>query len=148
MRLKAAILSAVAMLLGVSCLAATISSPFPFDPSQLSGWWGESYNTDQTCGSQNLKATMRVDGPSKRLEMRFDRKWKTELGESEGFGATIVSATARTLVVRYDNEKRTTRNGQLQEWELSVVAPGVYRWRETSWPAGEVNTVVGIRCSQ
>ena len=131
-----------------AALAASDPSPLPFDSQQLSGWWGESYNTDLACAPQNLKTTMRVDTTFKRLELRFDRKWKTELGESEGFGATILSATTHTLVIRYDNESRKKPDGRPVEWELAIVAPGVYRWRETSWPAGEVNTVVGIRCSQ
>jgi hypothetical protein len=90
---------------------------------------------------------MQVGVDGKRLEMRFDRKWKTELGETDHFGATIVSATTRTLVIRYDGETRLKRSGKPVEWELAVVAPGVYRWRETEWRPGEVNTVVGIRCS-
>lgn len=126
--------------------AATDPEPFPFDPAQLAGWWAESYNTDVTCGPQNLRTTMRVDLAAKRLEMKFDRKWKTELGETDHFGARIVAATSRTLIVRYDNEKRLKRSGVPVEWELAVVAPGVYRWRETEWKPGEVNTVVGIRC--
>lgn len=128
--------------------AAINPSPFPFDRGQLSGWWGESYNTDLACGPQNLKTTMEVTPDGKRLNMRFDRKWKTELGETEQAGATIISATSHTLTIRYDGETRLKRSGQPVEWELVIVAPGVYRWRETDWALGEVNSVVGIRCSQ
>ena len=128
--------------------AATDPSPFPFDRQQLSGWWGESYNTDLACGQQNLKTTMEISPDSKRLKMRFDRKWKTELGETDQIGATIVSATNRTLVIQYDGETRLKSTGKPVEWELAIVAPGVYRWRETEWKQGEVNTVVGIRCSK
>lgn len=50
--------------------------------------------------------------------------------------------------MRYDNETRLNANGKLVEWQLIIVAPGVYlRWRETDWPEGKVNGVVGIRCS-
>lgn len=129
-------------------LAATDPQPLTFDPKQLSGWWAESYNTDITCGPQNLRTTMKVDLATKRLEMQFDRKWKTELGEKDRSSARIVSSTARTLVIQYENETRRKRNGQLMEWELSVVSPGVYRWRETEWPVGAVNSVVGIRCAE
>lgn len=117
-----------------------------FDRAQLSGWWGESYNTDLACGSENLKTTMEISSDGKRLEMRFDRRWKTELGETDHFGATIVAATSRTLTIQYDNETRKKASGKPVEWELAIVAPGVYRWRETEWKSGEVNTVVGIRC--
>lgn len=129
-------------------LAATNPSPFSFDRSQLSGWWGESYNTDLACGPENLKSTMEISSDGKRLKMRFDRRWKTELGETDHVGAAIISATARTLVIQYDNETRRKLSGKPVEWELAIVAPGVYRWRETEWKQGEVNTVVGIRCSK
>ena len=131
-----------------TAMASTEPTPLAFDPKQLSGWWAESHSTDLTSGFQNLRSTMKVDPVAKRLEMQFDRKWKTELGETDRHGAKIIAATARTLVIQYDNESRRKRNGQVVEWELSMVAPGVYRWRETEWPAGVVNTVVGIRCSE
>jgi hypothetical protein len=66
---------------------------------------------------------------------------------AEKFSATILSSTQRTLVIRYDGERRLKRNGEPIEWELSIAAPGVYRWRETGWEPARVNTVVGIRCS-
>jgi hypothetical protein len=128
------------------CLGASDATPFKFDRNQLSGWWAESFNTDLACGPDNVRTTMEVSPDGKRLEMRFDRKWKTELGETDHFGATIVSATSRTLIIRYENEKRVKPTGGLVEWELAIVAPGVYRWRETAWRSGEVNTVVGVRC--
>jgi hypothetical protein len=90
---------------------------------------------------------MAVSADGKRLEMQFDRKWKTELGETDHFGASIVAASSRTLVIRYDGETRLKRSGKPVEWELAIVAAGIYRWRETEWTPGEVNTVVGIRCS-
>ena len=127
-------------------LAATDPKPMSFDRAQLSGWWGESFNTDLACDPENLKTTMEISSDGKRLEMRFDRRWKTELGEKDHFGATIISATSRTLTIQYDKETRKKTSGKPVEWELAIVAPGVYRWRETEWKPGEVNTVVGIRC--
>ncbi len=49
-------------------------------------------------------------------------------------------------IVSPDNEQRVTMAGKPVEWELSVVAPGIYRWRATDWQRHEVNSVVGIRC--
>jgi hypothetical protein len=83
----------------------------------------------------------------KRLDIVFDRQWKTELGTTDHIGAAILSSTARTLVIRYDNETRKKQDGRPVEWELSMAAPGVYRWRETEWEPDKVNTVVGIRCA-
>jgi hypothetical protein len=126
--------------------AAEDASPFPFDRTQLSGWWGESVNTAPACGFQNLKTAMEISQDGKRLAIRYDRKWSTALGTHDGASASIVAATSRTLTIRYDDETRRKASGKPVEWELSMVAPGVYRWRETDSPAGEVNIVVGIRC--
>jgi len=119
-----------------------------FDMKQLSGWWAESYNTDVTCSADNLKVKHELSADGKRLSLKFDRRWQTELGEMDHVEATVLSSTERTLVIQYDGESRSRPDGKLQEWELSIVAPGVYRWRETSWPTGNVNPVVGIRCSE
>jgi hypothetical protein len=59
----------------------------------------------------------------------------------------VVAETERSLTLRYDNETRQDAHGKLVEWQLIIVAPGVYRWRQTDWPEGKVNGVVGIRCS-
>jgi hypothetical protein len=90
--------------------------------------------------------TLSKDG--KRFNVQLDRAWKLDAGPTtDHYAADILSATDRTLVIRYDSETRLRRSGQPVEWELAIVAPGVYRWRETEWPAGTVNTVVGLRCS-
>ncbi len=89
---------------------------------------------------------MEISADGKRLDMRFDRLWETELGKTDRMGAKIISATSRSLVIQYDNETRLKVTGKPEEWELIIVAPGVYRWRETDWKEGKVNIVVGIRC--
>jgi hypothetical protein len=127
--------------------ASTDTSPFPFNREQLAGWWAESYNTDLACGPQNVRSTMEISPDGKRLDMRFDRLWKTAQGETDHISAAIVSSTSRSITIRYDRETRLKSNGQPQEWELTIVVPGVYRWRETDWKEGKVNVVVGIRCS-
>ncbi len=132
----------------VFCAHTFAQSTLSFSPEQLSGWWAESYNADLACGPQNLRVKHEFSKDGKRLNLRFDRKWKTELGKKDGISATILKSTQRTIVIRYDGESRRKQNGELVEWELSIVAPGVYRWRETDWPAGEVNNVVGIRCTK
>jgi hypothetical protein len=37
-------------------------------------------------------------------------------------------------------------DGALIQWQLAMVAPGAYRWRDLSWSDRDVNVVVGIRC--
>jgi hypothetical protein len=60
--------------------------------------------------------------------------------------ATIVRSTERTFTLLYDGEPRMRSDGAPIQWQLSMVASGVYRWRDTSWPDKDVNVVVGIRC--
>lgn len=142
------ILSLVVVTLVATATMGAAQADNAFDIKQLSGWWAESYNTDVTCGPDNLKVKHELSGDGKRLSLKFDRKWQTELGEMDHVDATVLSSTERTLVIQYDGESRSRPDGKLQEWELSIVAPGVYRWHETSWQAGNVNPVVGIRCSE
>jgi hypothetical protein len=118
-----------------------------FDVSQLSGWWAESYSTTPACDFSNVRTRQVFAADGKRLDIVFDRQWKSELGTKDHIGATILSSTANTLVIRYDGETRKKHDGRPVEWELSIAAPGVYRWRETEWEPGKVNTVVGIRCA-
>lgn len=145
--LMAAVLAAGLSTTAAPSLARSDPAPFPFDAAQLSGWWAESYNTNLACGPDNLRTTLQVDPVARRLEMKFDRQWQTALGPADHVGAKIVYASRRTLIIQYDHEKRLKKTGQPVEWELAVVAPGVYRWRDTEWQPGDVNTVVGIRCT-
>jgi hypothetical protein len=117
-----------------------------FPVSQLSGWWAESYSTKPACDPSNVRTRQVFAPDGKRLQFVFDRPWQTELGMKSHSWATIISSTERTLVIRYDDETRRKQSGQPIEWELSMAAPGVYRWRETDWKQDRVNTVVGIRC--
>jgi hypothetical protein len=139
-----------AVLIAVFTLSCSAHSEiFPFDPGQLSGDWSESYNNKPACSPHNLHFKMELVPNEKKLNILLDRVWTLGNGETtDRYSATIISATDRTLVIRYDNETRVRKDGSLIEWELSIVAPGIYRWRETGWKDDEVNTVVGIKCSQ
>lgn len=141
-------LSLLSVIFAATACGESASQSLPFDRQQLAGWWAESYSSEPVCSKDNLKTTMEISPDGKRLEMRFDRKWKTELGEKDSTGATIVSATNRSLTIQYDGETRKTESGATQTWELIMVAPQLYRWRETGWEPGKVNIVVGVRCSK
>lgn len=136
-----------AMLFSGVTQAASSPASFPFDSKQLAGLWVENYDTEPACAPDKLKMRMQFSRDGKHLDITYDRKWKTELGEKEGSRAIVLSASATTLVIQYEGETRLKRSGRPLEWELAVVAPGVYRWRETDWEPGRTNTVVGIRCS-
>jgi hypothetical protein len=142
-------LAATLFALGASVVANSQTLPFSFDATQLSGSWAENYNDDFACGADKRKSAMVISADGKRLDIQFDRKTDTAIGnELDHVGASILRATKRKLVIRYDGETRKNANGEPVEWELAIVAPGVYRWRDAASAIGKVNIVVGIRCSQ
>jgi hypothetical protein len=142
--------SLAVLLFAAAAIACTAhSESFPFNPEQLAGDWAESYNNKPVCSADNLHFKMEIKPNEKKLNILLDRMWKLDNGETtDRYSATIISATDRTLIIRYDNETRVRKDGSLVEWELSMVAPGIYRWRETGWGEEEVNTVVGVKCSK
>ena len=127
--------------------AAIAATPTPFDAAQLSGSWSDSVNTSSVCEEARHFTRMQLSDDHQRLAIFSDRTWKSKLGETNRFAATVVAETERSLTIRYDNENRLDDQGKPVEWQLIVVAPGVYRWRQADWPEGKVNGVVGIRCS-
>ncbi|TXH07207.1 MAG: hypothetical protein E6R09_00515 [Rhodocyclaceae bacterium] len=140
-------LAATLLLASPLSRAALGPAGFPFDPAQLAGVWTENASNEIACAPDKLQFRFRLDTTRQRLDILLDRLQK--LGDREAadrYSAQILSATANTLIIRYDNEQRVTMAGKPVEWELSVVAPGIYRWRATDWQRHEVNSVVGIRC--
>ncbi|MGK5052669.1 hypothetical protein [Janthinobacterium sp. RB2P8] len=127
--------------------AAAAATPTPFDAAQLSGSWSDSVNTSSVCEEARHFTRMQLSDDHQRLAIFSDRTWKSKLGETNRFAATVVAETEHSLILRYDNETRFNAAGKLVEWQMIIVAPGMYRWRETGWPEGKVNGVVGIRCS-
>lgn len=127
--------------------AAVNAAPVPFDATQLSGSWSESINASSVCEEARHFSRMQLSDDRQRLAIFNDRIWPSKLGTTNRFAATVLAETERSLTIRYDNETRRDSSGKLVEWQLIIVAPGVYRWREADWPEGKVNGVVGIRCS-
>lgn len=116
---------------------------------QLSGVWADSVDTEPACAMKNWHVRYEFSADRKRLSIQFDRDIDSgAAGKISHMDATILSATARTITFRYDGEQRMNSLGKPVEWQLAMVAPGVYRWRATDWRVGEVNTVVGIQCSE
>jgi len=131
-----------------ACGKASSSPAANFAGDQLTGWWAESFDDSEACAPTNVRAQYTLSPDGKRLLMKMDRKWKTDLGERDSVEATVISSSPRSLTIQYDGETRTDDAGKPVTWELVIVAPGLYRWRETSWEKGKVNIVVGVRCSQ
>lgn len=69
------------------------------------------------------------------------------IGDLDRIAAKIIASTTNILTLQYEGVTRRCDDGKLLERQLVVVAPGVYRWRETSWPPEVVNIVVGVKCS-
>ena len=118
-----------------------------FAKSLLAGTWEESVSTDQVCTGKGATLKYDLSSDSKTLTVGFSKPIETDLGKVSSIRAKVVASTSRSLTIVYDGEKRLRSDGTPAQWELSVVAAGVYRWRETSWKDGEVNVVVGVRCS-
>jgi hypothetical protein len=114
---------------------------------QLTGWWAESFDDSDACAPGNVRARYTLSPDGKRLLMQMDRKWQTALGERDSVEATVLASSPRSLTIQYDGESRTDASGKPVTWDLVVVAPGLYRWRESSWEKGRVNVVVGVRCA-
>lgn len=146
MFLKALTLAGSLFLISPSSEAET--QKFYFDVSLLSGIWSESYSTSEVCSPTNRLMRMQFSNDRREFAILYDKKNMTSLGEMDRINASVISSTTSSVVIRYENESRLKISGKPMEWELSVVAPGVYRWRETDWPQDKVNVVVGIRCSQ
>ena len=127
--------------------AAASAAPLAFDETQLSGSWAESVNTNSVCDGTRRFSRMQLSDDRQKLAIFNDRTWASKLGETNRFAATVLADTERSLTLRYDNETRRTADGKLVEWQLIFIAPGVFRWRETDWPEGKVNGVVGVRCT-
>lgn len=146
--MKKSLSATLLALASTSTLAAIEPAPFPFDVKQLSGVWADSVDTEPACGMKNGHFRYEFSSDRKRLAIKFDREIDSgTAGKTSQIDATILSATARTITFRYDGEQRMNSLGQPIEWQLAMVAPGVYRWHATDWQVGQVNTVVGIQCS-
>jgi hypothetical protein len=151
--MKKIVVSVYAVALALTTLSATAASAeqisFPFDFTQLAGAWVDNFSTEAACSMKNPRFRFEFSLDKKHLTIVFDRKTDNSLGANKDrFEASVTAATNQTLVIRYDGETRLNNLGKLIEWELAVVAPGIYRWRATDWKTGQVNTVVGIRCSE
>ena len=127
--------------------AAAVAAPPVFDDDQLSGSWSVSVNANATCSGERRLTRMQLSDDHRRLAIFNDRTWTSKLGVTNHFAATVTAEAEHSLTLVYDNETRRNASGKLVEWQIVFVAPGVFRWRETSWAEGKVNGVVGIRCS-
>lgn len=133
----------------VGLLAAPPLGAQEFDRSLLAGLWAESVNTKAVCAKENLHHRFDLSADGKTLTFQLDRKWKIASGKMvDRYSATVLKSTAQTLVMQYNPDIGPLPDRYPKEWELAFVAPGVYRWRATEWPPGEVNPVVGVRCSK
>ncbi len=136
------------LLFVIGLVYSNTSISMEFDKSLIAGVWSESINTSQACNSENLHTTFELTNEGKNLVFKLDRAWEIATGKSvTEYTAKVLSSTSNSMTIEYENLSGLPDNYP-ETWEISFVAPGVYRWRASSWPAGKVNSVVGIRCSQ
>lgn len=135
---------------GIALVGCATVPPKPpglnFSPDQLAGSWAESGNSQDVCTDNEVRYRFEFAPDGKRLTIRLSRLHPTEIGDREEVGASIVESTDRSLTISYEAESRLRTDGTPLQWQLVVVAPGVYRWRETSWPIHNVNVMVGVKC--
>ena len=118
-----------------------------FQVHQLSGSWAETSGTAPICTNNEIRYRFEFTQDPTKLTIRLNRLHPTEIGELDKINAIITASTASTLTFQYQGETRRREDGKLLEWQLVLVSPGIYRWRETSWPPQGVNVVVGVKCS-
>jgi hypothetical protein len=117
-----------------------------FDWALLQGQWAESTKNQFGCRPDNLHYRFEVSADRQSLTFKLDRKWKVNTGkEVEQYTAAIKKAEANVLVISYGPELGEMP-AEMKEWELRFIGPGTYRWRAVSWPEGQYNTVIGVKC--
>lgn len=114
---------------------------------QLAGSWAESSSSKSVCTDDEVRYRFEFAPDGKKLTVRLNRIHSTEIGDRDEIAASIIESSEHSLTIAYDGESRLHPDGTPLQWQLVVVAPGVYRWRETTWPAEGVNVVVGVRCT-
>jgi hypothetical protein len=135
-----------AFALGLAALAPAASGQ-DFDWALLDGQWAESSQQRWACRPDNRHQRLAPSRDRRLLVFANDRKWKLGTGqEVEQYAAAIVRSGAHFLVIRYGSDIPGIPD-ELREWELRFVGPGTYRWRATSWPEGQYNDVIGVRCA-
>jgi hypothetical protein len=139
-------LSVIALLWVGYASASSRASDLAFDTAQLAGSWVESVSVWPVCRDDPVRFRFEFAPDGKSLKVRLSRTHQTQIGSRDVVEASIVEATPFSLTISYVGETRKRADGTPQQWQLIVVAPGVYRWRETSWAAHVVNSTVGIRC--
>lgn len=136
------------LLLFPTLLTSSLVFSEDFDKTLIIGVWSESIDTSQACNPDNLHNSFEFADSGQTLVFKLDRLWKIADGKTvDHYSARILETTKNTMTIEYNDI------GELPEdypktWEIAFVAKGVYRWRASSWPAGKVNSVVGIRCSE
>jgi hypothetical protein len=129
-------------------MSSTVSLAQEFDRSLLSGEWVESDNTEFACTSNKAHQRFELSEDGKTLVFKLNQKLLIATGKMvDQYSASVLLALPKALVIEY-NDTEGLPKGFPRTWELAFIAPGVYRWRVTIAPAGHVNYVVGVRCSQ
>lgn len=119
-----------------------------FDPAQLAGTWADNMSEVPACITITNHFKYVFDDEKNQLKIIYNKPIKTQaFGETNIFTARILHASTNSIIIRYDGEKRLNEKLQPLEWQLTMVAPDVFRWRATNMADSRVNNVIGIRCS-
>jgi hypothetical protein len=118
-----------------------------FDWKLLEGKWAESTAQTFGCRPENLHQFLQVSADRKTLTFNNDRKWKVGSGqELERYSAAILRTSPNMIIIKYGPDLPGIPE-EYRQWEMRFIGPGTYRWRAASWPEGQYNDVVGVKCS-
>jgi hypothetical protein len=136
----------VPLALMLTLLVPVVATAQEFDWQMLNGLWAESTDHKFGCRPDNLHQQLVVSADRKTLSFKNDRNWKIGTGsEVKEYTAEITRFEDRSLFIKYGPELGDLPP-EYREWEMRFVGPGTYRWRALSWPRGQFNTVIGVKC--
>jgi len=130
-------------------VVSSVSPAKKFNRSQLSRLWVTSADTKIACSPEKSRSRYKLSNDGKTLLIKLDRKSKLNSGKIVSqFSASVVRSSRRSLFITYNLDAGKFPADYPKMWEMVFVTPGVFRWRASNWPKGQVNPVVGIRCSK
>ena len=129
------LLAAVALVLGCA------SAQPPDVLSDIQGTWGW-VEGDFTC--ETNPHTIRLSEDGRRLTFSYPHPIVEETGRKESV-YEVLGHGQHVIRLFLESETRTDEAGELVEWDLIMVSPDGYVWRQSDWPR-DMSTALLERC--
>jgi hypothetical protein len=134
--LRIQFLAAAALVLG-----GTPAPPSDDVLAEIQGTWGW---TDGELSCETNPHTIRLSDDGRRLTFSYPHPIVEETGRAESV-YEVLGHGESTLRLFLTSETRRDAAGTLVEWDLIMLSPDAYVWRQSDWPA-EVSTGLIERC--